>query len=140
MIEATVLDENRKVKVAFYEFFAKDHWDLYKSRFFKREKTRVSNLLEKGFVPDFYTTPFKDEYKSEQVLQDDKWVSNKIFMGQNTLYLFKGQGMIWDTPSLGKSVGVVFIHKKKYYVIFGTSSIEFFKSANERIINFKNNN
>jgi hypothetical protein len=119
-VQATVIGENKTVTVGFAEYFCKDSYDIHDCRFFKSGATKAKKLVE-TFKPDFYTTPLKN-------------------YTQNNIYKFKGFGMFSDTPDLGEFSGLIFISKKKYYIIpFDKTKEEyevFYERAKEFISSF----
>lgn len=109
MVEATVLEENRTVKVGLIQYFAKEYSGIYETPFLKRESARVSKMISDGFKPDFYTSSFK---------------------GDGGIYRFNGFGIFDDTPDFGKLCGKISKQGKKYVIILmkdGESFEEFYE-------------
>jgi hypothetical protein len=96
MVEATIIGEDKAVKVGLIQFFVKEYSGIYEAGFFKRECARVSKMIENGFEPDFYTSNFNYD---------------------GGIYKFDGFGTFYDTPDFGKFCGKLIKKGKKYFII-----------------------
>lgn len=112
MVEATVLGENKTVKVGLIKYFAKEYSDIYETPHLKRECARVSKMISNGFKPDFYAPHLEDGF----------------------IYKFPGFGIFEDTPDFGELCGKI-SKKGKQYVIVLMKEGEDFRVFYERTKN-----